>query len=250
MEKGVNNISFFAISSLLVLFILLILIIFVTAAGTSTETNARSNTNINTVNATGNNNTNESSINRTRGLERALNASTNRSERAQQVLQILNECEKIDNRTERIMCRLNISMRDREIYKNESRIPEACKRLGANNKQDCIQLHKMSQNCYKLEGRQKDKCFKRVIGFVNSNLNEERSDKAVKARKYIILLLYDLQERIEKKVEAGEISAENGALLIEKLTEIKEDILNNAGRDVIRPKIQEFKQEFRSVMSE
>ncbi|MEM3074799.1 MAG: hypothetical protein QW727_02560 [Candidatus Pacearchaeota archaeon] len=197
----------------------------------------------------------DSSRNRT-GLEVALDASQNRSERARQVLTQLIACESLTNRTERIECRLRI--RDKENYKNETervlteeaKIPEACRRLNTENKTLCKQLHRASNICYDLEGRQKNKCFKRVIGFINSNLNDEpsRVERAEKGRKYIILLLYDLQEKIEKKVSDGEISENTGANLISQITEIKENILNNEPRRVIQPKIQAFRQSFREAI--
>ncbi len=216
----------------------------INAAGTSSESSSGSSepatTQIETARTNENNN-----IERETGIVRAINASENRSERAKQVLAQLLACEGVENRTERIECKLKI--RDKEEYEEETeRVPEACKKL--QNKEDCKKLHKAVRLCYELEGRAKDKCFKRVAGFINSNLNEERSDRAGKARKYIIFLLYDLQEKIEKSVEEEKLNETIGANLIEQITSLKEDILTNKTRQEIKPKIIEFKKSFKEAI--
>ena len=46
-----------------------------------------------------------------------------------------------------------------------------------------------------------------------------------KSRDYVILLLSDIQDKIEKAIENERVDEENGAEAINKIVEIKEDIL-------------------------
>ncbi|GEM_PF-4985778 len=182
------------------------------------------------------------------------NASSNitlGTELAQRIRAHLQNCEEKENRTERIECRLKIKqIATRKIVQawkeqNKDETPEACRNLNTNRKEECRKLHKAINNCFEKEGREKDRCFKKVAGFINSNLNDERSNKSEKGRIYIVSLLEELQQKIEDKVESGRINDTTGADLISQITDIKESILNGDSREIIQPKIIAFKQAYR-----
>ena len=65
--------------------------------------------------------------------------------------------------------------------------------------------------------------------------DENPSERGAKARDYIVLLLYDLQEKIEGAIESGKVTSEEGALAIDKIVAIKELILQGKSKDEIRP---------------
>ncbi len=104
------------------------------------------------------------------------------------------------------------------------------------------------QTCFKLEGRAKDACFKRASGFTKARLNEENStQRPEKARDYMVALLYHLQERVEKAHEKGRISADDASALINKIVEIKQEILSGAKKEEIRPMVRELKEMWRAA---
>ena len=178
------------------------------------------------------------------------------TELAQRIRAHLQDCEEKENRTERIECRLKIKrIATRKIVQawkeqNKDETPEACRNLNTNRKEECRKLHRAINNCFEKEGREKDRCFKRVAGFINSNLNDERSNKSEKGRIYIVSLLEELQQKIEDKVESGRINDATGADLISQITDIKESVLNGDSREIIQPKIQKFKLDYRNTMVE
>ena len=63
-------------------------------------------------------------------------------------------------------------------------------------------------------------------------------------------LLEELQQKIEDKVESGRINDATGADLISQITDIKESVLNGDSREIIQPKIQKFKLDYRNTMVE
>ena len=82
-------------------------------------------------------------------LDRAINATLNRSERGDQVLRILRNCDGIEERRDRIACRLKVS--DREEFEDEdtSRIPEVCRALG--DREACRTLYRAANHCYEID---------------------------------------------------------------------------------------------------
>ena len=238
--------------------------ILVIAAGTSDSASSNSNNEVKNRTNVENKTNNETSRYMERaeiinGLIRAINASQQRSDRAKFILAKLYECDQVDNRTERIQCRLEIHKIARnhsvnedvedDVYRNETRLPEVCKKL--KDRDECRKLYRGVHYCYDFnDSREKDRCFKRVAGFVNSNIKDEDNDREEKARKYLVFLLYELQERIENKVSSGELDAATGANLIEQITELKEDIMNKESRSVIKPKLQDFRKDYLEAMRE
>jgi hypothetical protein len=177
----------------------------------------------------------------------------------------VSECEEFDNRTERIKCRLRIARESKVAGETSDdgdyddqygdRIPEACLRLkdaAEENdkhltKDHCKRLYRNVNKCYELPGRAKDQCFKRIIGFARAHINDEDDDKPRKSRQYVVVLLYELQERIEHVNEEGKISDEDSAEIIDLIVEIKEDILNGEGKEVVKPKLKELRVKIKAV---
>jgi hypothetical protein len=125
-------------------------------------------------------------------------------------------------------------------------IPEACRELG--RKDVCVKLYRKGQQCYEFDGAKKNKCFKRLAGFIRANLaDEDFNDRKMKARDYLVLLLYDIQEKIEKAVENGRVDEDLGGEIIDLIVEIKEAILNEEGRDVVKPLTQELRNKLQEL---
>ena len=171
----------------------------------------------------------------------------NSSDRANNTIDKRGDCESFSMRKERIKCRLqNKSDDDNVDY--DRRVPEACRTL--RNPTACIAIYKNVQNrgCYKLDSREKDSCFKRTVNITKANLtdlpNQERKQKS---REYLVLLLYELQERIEKAQEDGSINTDKAAEIIDLIEEIKQDILGDKRRAEIVLKLNELKQKIREV---
>lgn len=156
------------------------------------------------------------------------------------------ECDSIPQLKERILCRLENNKEGiKEQVDYEKQIPEACKTL--KNPTSCISLYKKVQEnkCYDLQGKEKDKCFKDIVG-IKKKLAEE-NDKANKARQYLILLLYDLEERVENAVEEDKIVPNSGAKIITLIIEAKQLILDNKPKSEIVSKLNELKEEWGSL---
>ena len=164
----------------------------------------------------------------------------------------LRKCDEKDNRTERIKCRLINKMEEGEDENGtidfERRVPEACRSL--RNPVACIALYKRVHNngCYSLDGRNKDVCLKRAANITEAKLKDiSREERNQKAREYIVLLLYELEERIEQGNEDGKISDEDAAKIIDLIVKIKEDVLNGEPKSVVLPELRELRDELREV---
>jgi hypothetical protein len=177
------------------------------------------------------------------------NTSENASDVRVRAADVLVNCEDPSDRRERIKCRLRESRNKTGFNTNApGRIPEACRRL--DNQEACKKLYRASEHCYELEGRNKSKCFMRVAGFVKSKIaDEDPKERRVKARHHLVLLLYELQERIEKANENGRIGDSDAAELIDMIVAIKEAILNHEGKDVVKPMLKELREKIREVKS-
>jgi len=157
--------------------------------------------------------------------------------RTNEVAKAKRNCEDVVNRTDRITCRLDYIKENRRAYVAPlDSIPESCRNLSAEKKAACRVFYQKSAACFEQEGRAKNKCFKRIANFVRAKLKDENpSERGAKARDYIVLLLYDLQEKIEGAIESGKVTSEEGALAIDKIVAIKELILQGKSKDEIRP---------------
>ncbi len=155
------------------------------------------------------------------------------------------DCDSPTNRMERIKCRLSQNATDEEID-YEKRVPEACATL--RNPTACIALYKRVQTnkCYNLDGQQKDRCLKRTINMTKVKFRDlPTAERAQKAKDYIILLLYDLEDRAEKAYKSGAITADGSADIIELITQIKQDILEGKKKPEIVSELNELKQKWR-----
>jgi hypothetical protein len=163
-----------------------------------------------------------------------------------------NICEKYKNRKERIRCRLKYIKKHKEEFKApDNKAPEACRRLGKDKMKRCKQFYENSQKCYLKKGKSKNKCFKHLANFANAKLKDEKENKNKnkKSRDYVILLLYDIQEKIEKAIENERVDADKGAEAIDKIVEIKEDILNGIKKNVIKPKMLQLRTLLKDLKS-
>lgn len=151
-------------------------------------------------------------------------------------------CEQFSSRFERIKCRLeiqrNISLDDFNITE------ESC--LNVRNQSKCNAIYAHVRSCYSKQGIFKDQCFKRTAGFIKKNIKEERNTEAL--RTYMIFLLYNLQEKVEDKQADGNITTEQAAQLIDLIVSIKQDIMNNAIKETLRPKLKELKEKWKTIM--
>jgi len=158
------------------------------------------------------------------------------------------DCDSKSTRLERIKCRIKNKIQEEgETIDYEKRVPEACRTL--KNPTACIALYKNVRSCYKLEGREKNRCFKRAAGFAKVKLGEEIEGRAQKARQYMVTLLYELEERIEKANEEGKITDEKSAEIIDLIVAIKEDILEGKKKAEILPKLNSLKKKIKEVRS-
>ncbi len=160
-------------------------------------------------------------------------------------------CEDIDTPRERILCRIKNKATLRESY---SVVEEACRgRTGTINEEKCKALYNRlrESNCYELESAvDKKKCFLKESGI---NINEGGTFRAAPneaKRSYVVALLYELQEKIERLEESGKITAEESASLVTKIVEIKQLILDGKPRSEVVPKMQEFKREYKLIINE
>ena len=161
-----------------------------------------------------------------------------------------NICEKNKNRKERIRCRLKYIKKHKEEFKAPyNKAPEACRRLGKDKMKRCKQFYENSQKCYLKKGKYKNKCFKRLANFAKAKLKDEKENKNKKSRDYVILLLYDIQEKIEKAIENERVDADKGAEAIDKIVEIKEDILNGIKKNDIKPKMLQLRTLLKDLKS-
>ena len=165
-----------------------------------------------------------------------------------------NSCDSLEDRAHRISCRLkrykdNPEENDTEVD-YEKRVPEACK--SGRNPTACIALYKRVNNngCYSLQGKNKDRCFKKTLDMKKAKIRDlPPQERKEKARDYLVLLLYEIQERIEKANENDKISDDDATEIIDLIVEIKQDILDNKTRSEILPKLKDLKEKIRALRS-
>ena len=163
------------------------------------------------------------------------------------------------SRRARILCR--IENKDRIQDSPKARIPEECRKLAATAttkriaRNACIKLYKdsgeESENCYLRDstGRQKLDCFRKVAGLTTASLSGQ-AEKKIEHRKYVVLLLYELQGRIENAVENNILDKDKASEIIDLIVEIKEKIMSGGTREEIRPLIQELREKINELKDE
>jgi len=188
----------------------------------------------------------------------ANNSNVNKTERNATNSRVI-DCESSSNRTERIKCRLEnreeIKARVVErikAFNNDTSTYEACQ--GLRNEGLCVALYAQSQRCYRLNDTERDRCFKKIVRFREAQINKSieveanKTEARERVRHYMILVLYNLQEKVEKANEKGRISNENAAEIINKIVEIKRAILEGATKAEIRSQLAELKQLWRTAL--
>lgn len=160
-------------------------------------------------------------------------------------------CENSEDRKERIKCRLQYIKDNKEDFEAPyNKIPETCRNLtNFENRGKCVSFYQKSQACYEKNGIDKNKCFKILANFAKANIKDEKNERNQKARDYALLLLYDMQQKIELAVKNDKIGAEEGSKVIEKIVEIKEDILSGKTKREISPKFLELKSLIKDIKS-
>ena len=150
------------------------------------------------------------------------------------------DCESFATIKERVKCRL-------ENGQQEETTPEPCRQLAIATK--CVQYYKDSIECYDLNGKEKDQCFKTRAGFTTKDVKAERArgEPSLGAiRYYALALLYDLEERAEDAVDENELTADEGAQLISEIIEIKVKILGKAPVSEIKSDVAELRAQWPS----
>lgn len=157
-------------------------------------------------------------------------------------------CEDKETLRDRIRCRMdNPSVAYREAYQA---VEEACRGSTSERLQACEKLYKASSYCYNEDSIfERKSCFLRESGISFNSGGTFRAAPDENKRNYVILLLYEMQERIEKMKLDGKITSDEATSLIEKIVEIKKMVLAKEPRANIVVKINEFKQEYRTVLA-
>lgn len=152
------------------------------------------------------------------------------------------KCGNLASREERVRCRLNLE--DEEYAKeNElSYLPEECRDLAGERKNNCISLYKKTQRCWQFSvGESRLQCVRENLNLGRSLSAEIRncdargterakciSDVREKTFNLIKFRFYDLEERAEKLAEEGKVSSDDLVLLVTKLEEKKVEFNNAA----------------------
>jgi len=152
-------------------------------------------------------------------------------------------CDAIGDRRARIKCRL--ANKDLSL---DSTIEETCK--SSFNPMACQRLYENSQKCYEKSGGEKDRCLKIAAGFKRAQLVHEAKENNESVRNYMLLVLYNLQEKVEKANEAGKITDDAAASLIDQIVETKQDILEGKTRAQIKYDVQQLKTKWRYLMND
>ena len=150
-------------------------------------------------------------------------------------------CEIQGNLTSRIRCRL-----EQRGIEGLNVTEESCRVLA--NPKNCMSLYAKVASCYKMDGVLKDQCFKRIAGFVGNKIRNQSSANNHEAlRNYIIFLLYNLQEKVEKAYEDGNINETQTADTVALIVKIKQDILTGKTKADIKPEIQELRSKLEGL---
>jgi len=155
-------------------------------------------------------------------------------------------CRNAETRRERIKCRLNLAD---EEEKEEGLTEESCRGLSTEDRDACFGLYDRSDSCYKMtDNSDKIRCFRSAAGLTTAAISGQAERKA-EMRNYVVLLLYELQERLEDSNEEGNVDDDSTAEIIDLIVQIKQDIINKQSRESILPKLQDLKSLVKAVRS-
>ena len=149
----------------------------------------------------------------------------------------LPDCESFATVKERVKCRLTQGQ-------EKETTPEPCRVLPV--AATCVKYYRDSVPCYEKKGTQKDQCFKDVLQFSKKSVKEQAKINAWPVRNYILLLLYDLEERVEDAVDDKTLSADEGAQLITDIIAIKIKLFEKAPASEIKADIATLKKQWPS----
>ncbi len=154
------------------------------------------------------------------------------------------ECDDFEKRKDRIKCR--IIQGENYTAPTES-LPEACKLENETLKGTCMAFYRKIQACYlDKHGKIRDSCFRKASGLVKKFSEEEQEGRKEKARNYMVTLLYELEERVEKTHEKGRISDDDAVLLVDKIVEIKKAILEGKNKEEIKIMLKDLKKTWKA----
>ncbi len=147
-------------------------------------------------------------------------------------------CETRATVKERIQCRM-------QFRSNVQSIEESCRALSIDKQAACNRLQNDAAPCYDKPATEKALCLRTNAGVGAGKLNRYA---ATERRHYAALLMYELQERIEAKQEAGALTDEQAADLIAQIVDIKQALLANAPLDEVKTKMSAFKVAYQTAM--
>ncbi len=142
-------------------------------------------------------------------------------------------CDSLATMKERIRCRL-------EKAEESEGTPELCK--VAQDASFCKGTYLKAAPCYEKSANEKAQCFRSVLAITNKAKSSNQQK-----RYYVALLLYELEERVEKAYDAQQITLEESTNLITQIEEIKQYSLTKS-KSELSQQIQSFKQQYMEVM--
>lgn len=152
------------------------------------------------------------------------------------------KCGNLASREERVRCRLNLEDEEYARENELSYLPEECRDLTGERKNNCISLYKKTQRCWQFPvGESRLQCVRENLNLGRSLSAEIRncdargterakciSDVREKAFSLIKFRFYDLEERAEKLAEEEKVSNDDIVLLVTKLEDKKVEFNNAA----------------------
>ena len=138
------------------------------------------------------------------------------------------DCEIQNSVFDRVKCRLANG-------NEESKTHESCR--GLSDEAECQKLYDAVYPCYSLNGKEKDKCFRKIAGFqrLNSMTQQQKNQ-------YALFLLYDLEEKVEDAYKEGKINEDMAANLVTKIIAVKKTILEKKSKEETKARLAELKQ--------
>lgn len=163
------------------------------------------------------------------------------------------KCFEMENRRGRIKCMLQNKEEIKSMiaekyseFSNSSSIYETCQ--GLENQGLCVAFMTRSLKCYDLDGEKKDRCFKVVAEFKEAKISSEKlSEENItlsneKIVNYMVLVLQNLEKKVEKAHTELKVSDDDASVILEKITRIKRLLLEgNTKKTLIRLDIIELK---------
>ncbi len=144
------------------------------------------------------------------------------------------DCESFTALKARVKCRL-------EFGQATETTPEPCRAIVGNDW--CVALYKDSLPCYDKAGKEKSMCLKQIAKIEKVNGADKKA-----VRNYIVLLLYDLEERVEDAQKEGDLTLDQASELITDIIAIKEMVLTNEPPGQIKKALADLKANWPKVI--